>query len=157
MPQSEIEKSYFVSFCIEQYKTAKNIDGVEAASLFFDSGVADYLANNYEVLHTQSRQWLMEEIDNLLGNPSNTLDKSIQSDTLESELKKNLDITNQNLHLLLPGKVSSVSAMYADEHHCTIQEAMRKFYASNVYQQLEREETKLWHLGAVALYEMWVS
>lgn len=55
--------SYFVSFCIEQYKKAKGMDGAETASLFFSSGVASYLANNFDVLHTQSRQWLIEEIE----------------------------------------------------------------------------------------------
>lgn len=58
--------SYFVAFCIEQYKNAKGIDGAEAASLFFSTGVSDYLAENFEVLHTQSRQWLMEDIDALI-------------------------------------------------------------------------------------------
>lgn len=55
--------SYFVSFCIEQYKKAKGMDGAETASLFFSSGVASYLADNFDVLHTQSRQWLIEEIE----------------------------------------------------------------------------------------------
>lgn len=58
--------SYFVAFCIEQYKNAKSIDGAAAASLLFSSGVASYLAENFEVLHTQSRQWLLEEIDEQL-------------------------------------------------------------------------------------------
>lgn len=67
----------------------------------------------------------------------------------------NLEINNSNVHLLLPGKVAAVSAIYADCHGCSIFEAMKEFYKSEVYKQLEHEETKLWHLGAVALYEMW--
>lgn len=67
----------------------------------------------------------------------------------------NLEINDSNVHLLLPGKVAAVSAIYADSHGCSIFEAMQKFYKSKVYSQLEHEETKLWHLGAVALYEMW--
>ena len=59
--------SYFVAFCIEQYKNAKGISGDEAASLLFSLGVASYLADNFEVLHTQSRQWLIEEIDEKIG------------------------------------------------------------------------------------------
>lgn len=58
--------SYFVAFCIEQYKNTKGMDGVEVASLFFSSGVSSYLAENFDVLHTQSRQWLMEEIDDFI-------------------------------------------------------------------------------------------
>jgi hypothetical protein len=31
--------------------------------LFVQYGVDIYLINNFEILHTQSSQWLMEEID----------------------------------------------------------------------------------------------
>jgi len=63
MSKREIDQSYFVSFCIEQYKHHASISGDEAAKLLFRTGVAEYLNDNFEVLHTQSRQWLMEEID----------------------------------------------------------------------------------------------
>lgn len=69
----------------------------------------------------------------------------------------NLEITDKNLYLLLPGKVVAVSAIYAEEHRSSIKESMRMFYASDVYKKLQQEETKLWHLGAVALYEIWQS
>lgn len=42
------------------------MDGADVAHLFFESGVASYLSDNFEVLHTQSRQWLMEEIEEML-------------------------------------------------------------------------------------------
>ena len=32
-----------------------------------DKGVDNYLSDNYEVLHTQSHQWLVEEIDEYLN------------------------------------------------------------------------------------------
>lgn len=66
MSKQEQDKSYFVAFCIEQYKAAKGMDGADVAQLFFQKGVASYLADNFDVLHTQSRQWLMEEIDEYL-------------------------------------------------------------------------------------------
>ena len=66
MPTDNI--SYFIAFCIEQYKTAKGLEGAEVAKLFFDKGVAEYLADNYEILHTQSHQCLIEEIDDFLNN-----------------------------------------------------------------------------------------
>ena len=48
------------------------MNGADVARLFFESGVASYLSDNFEVLHTQSRQWLIEEIDAmLLQNKSN--------------------------------------------------------------------------------------
>lgn len=45
----------------------------------------------------------------------------------------NLDITNENLYLLLPGKVSRVAQIYAHEHHVTLIEALRCFYHSDTY------------------------
>ena len=67
MSRLEQDKSYFVAFCIEQYKAAKNMDGASVARLFFERGVASYLADNFDVLHTQSHQWLVEEIDEFLN------------------------------------------------------------------------------------------
>lgn len=63
MSESEKNRSYFLAFCIEEYKKAKDKTGAEVAALFFDKGVSDYLTSNFDVLHTQSRQWLTEEID----------------------------------------------------------------------------------------------
>lgn len=66
MSKQERNRSYFIAFCIEQYKMAKCMSGTDVAQLFFENGVASYLADNFEVLHTQSRQWLIEEIEELL-------------------------------------------------------------------------------------------
>lgn len=66
----------------------------------------------------------------------------------------NLEVNQQNLHLFLPGKIVNVAAIIADHDHCSMLEAMQRFYASPVYRQLEQEDTKLWHLGAVALWKM---
>lgn len=68
----------------------------------------------------------------------------------------NLDITNKNLYLLLPGKVSCVAQIYAHEYHVTIIEAMRRFYRSETYKLLANESTKYWHYGPVALYQEWM-
>ena len=40
--------------------------GAEASEIIFSSGIAEYLTDNFGVLHTQSRQWLMEEIEERL-------------------------------------------------------------------------------------------
>ena len=58
--------SYFVSFCVEQYKHAKNLTGGEAMAQLDRYGVLDYLAENYEILHTQSHQWILEDIDEFI-------------------------------------------------------------------------------------------
>ncbi len=65
----------------------------------------------------------------------------------------NRKITNKNLYLLLPSKVSLFAQLYVKEHGGSIIDAIRKFYYSKTYQKLEDESTKLWHYGPVALYE----
>lgn len=62
-------------------------------------------------------------------------------------------ITQNNLYLILPGKVSRIAMMYAHDFGVTIKEALEKVYSSRIYRELENEETKLWHLGPVALYQ----
>ena len=66
----------------------------------------------------------------------------------------NLNITQDNLHLLLPGKVTALARFYAEDHNCTMLEAIRYIYSTPPYKQLSDESTKLWHLGAVTLYSM---
>lgn len=65
----------------------------------------------------------------------------------------NLTVTQQNLHLILPGKITALAQFYAEDYGCTMIEAIRKLYASSFYQRLADESTKLWQLGATALYE----
>ena len=63
------------------------------------------------------------------------------------------EITQQNLYLILAGEVAAVAAFIAEDEHINPLEALTKFYASDTYRQLEREETKYWHYGPVALYQ----
>ncbi len=56
----------FLSFCIEQYKESCGINGQEAMKALSDSGALDYLEDNYEVIHTQSPQWILEEINEFI-------------------------------------------------------------------------------------------
>jgi len=65
-----------------------------------------------------------------------------------------LEVNQHNLHLFIPGKVVNVAAIIAEHDHCSMLDAMQRFYASPVYHELQQEDTKLWHLGAVALFEM---
>lgn len=50
-----LDIAYFISFCVEQYKTEKRLTGAEALSLLSSYGVLKYLNEHYEILHTQSR------------------------------------------------------------------------------------------------------
>ena len=61
------EISYFISFCIEQYKQKHHLTGEQAMLELDKYGVLEYLEEFYEVLHTQSAQWIVEDIDNYIN------------------------------------------------------------------------------------------
>jgi hypothetical protein len=63
------------------------------------------------------------------------------------------ELTQDNLYLLLPGKVMAVAQMYARNHNVTLLDALHKVYASEMYKELEQECTKRWHEGPVSLYQ----
>lgn len=65
----------------------------------------------------------------------------------------NLEITDKNLYLLLPGKVSRLAQLYAQEHYVPIVRVLRQFYHSDTYKALADEKTKLWYCGPVDLYK----
>ena len=66
MDKTKQDIAYFISFCIEQYKETKGLSGSEAMSLLSEYGVLEYLAEHWEILHTQGRQWIIEDIDEFI-------------------------------------------------------------------------------------------
>ena len=66
MSKEEKDVALFVAFCIEEYGAAKGMNGEPVLDLFSKYGLVDYLSEFYDVLHTQSRQWLIEEIDEFI-------------------------------------------------------------------------------------------
>ena len=46
--------------------------------------------------------------------------------------------------------------MLMERQVLTENEALTQLYSSELYRQLEREETKLWHLSVPTLYALWV-
>lgn len=66
MSDKVLDKAYFISFCIEQYKNAKGLSGAEAMHELDRYGVLDYMEEYFEVLHTQSCQWLLDDIDDFI-------------------------------------------------------------------------------------------
>ena len=65
----------------------------------------------------------------------------------------NLNVTQQNLYLFLPSKISWMAGMLVADEGIGLVEAISKIYQSETYQKLEIEETKRWHWGPVALYQ----
>lgn len=59
--------TYFISFCIEQYMNEKDLNEDEVILLFSEYDVLDYLKDYFDVLHTQSSQWLVSDIDDFIN------------------------------------------------------------------------------------------
>ena len=65
----------------------------------------------------------------------------------------NREITQQNLYLLLPGKINSIAKMLVQEKGISFFDAINAIYKSQTYKLLENASTKDWTYGPVALYE----
>lgn len=63
MDKRKQDIAYFLSFCIEQYMNEKRLNRDETLALMTEYRVLDYLTEHFEILHTQSRQWIIEDID----------------------------------------------------------------------------------------------
>lgn len=67
MSQKDKDILFFIAFCCENYKNKHNLTGAETSALFEEHKINQYLAKNYEVLHTQSMPWILEEIEERIG------------------------------------------------------------------------------------------
>lgn len=56
----------FVTFCVEKYAEYKNIKSNEAYRIFENNGVIDMLVEDYEDLHGQGFEYLVNFIDKFL-------------------------------------------------------------------------------------------
>ncbi len=65
----------------------------------------------------------------------------------------NLNVNQDNLYLLLPSKVAWIASMITEDKGISIVDAIKEIYQSPTYSMLEKEDTKMWHLGPVALYQ----
>ena len=61
------EISLFLAFCIEQYKQRHHLTGEQSMRILDQYGVLEYLEAGYEPLHTQSAQWIIEDIDEFIN------------------------------------------------------------------------------------------
>lgn len=58
----------FLIFCLENYKDDKCIYAEEALFIFNKYNVIEYIEEVYESLHTQGKEYIMEEIDLYINN-----------------------------------------------------------------------------------------
>lgn len=66
MSKKDKDIALFVAFCIEEYGAAKGMAGEQVLDLFSQYGVTGYLCKCFEPLHTQGREWLLDEIDEFI-------------------------------------------------------------------------------------------
>ena len=57
---------------------------------------------------------------------------------------------SSQLFLIAP----QIIGLIAEKYHIDEEKATEMFYTSELYSQLEDEQTKLWHLSHLALFEM---
>ena len=62
-------------------------------------------------------------------------------------------VTQENVHLFIPFKIAKVTEMIVETENKNWEDALIELYSSKVYEELEKEETKLWHEGATYIYE----
>lgn len=61
------EEFEFYVYCLEKYAIAKNLSGIRVWALFKESGVDDYIINNYDLLHTQGTEYVMDDIQRFIN------------------------------------------------------------------------------------------
>lgn len=64
-------------------------------------------------------------------------------------------MSNISIKAMLELIVPRLVRMLMGEQSLTEKEALAQIYGSELYRQLERESTKLWHLSVPTLYGMW--
>lgn len=57
------KEANFLIYCVEQYKSAKNMVGKEVSDLFTRLKVWEYIYSCYEALHTTGAEYIIEDID----------------------------------------------------------------------------------------------
>jgi hypothetical protein len=62
------EQKQFAVFCLEIYRTRKNITGKEAIALFEKTGLLDYIIDCYDQLHSFGAEYLMSDFDEFVKN-----------------------------------------------------------------------------------------
>lgn len=65
----------------------------------------------------------------------------------------NLNVTQDNLYLFIPSKISWLADMLSNDQNINVVEAIKEIYSSETYRKLEDESSKMWHFGPVTLYQ----
>lgn len=67
------------------------------------------------------------------------------------------EVTQENVHLLLPWKIAGISELWARDLGITPLDAMNRFYSTDFYRSLADESTKLWCYSPEQLYVLFAA
>jgi len=65
-------------------------------------------------------------------------------------------MSDVSIKAMLEFIVPRLVRMIMEKQDLTEKAALTTLYSSDLYRQLEREETKLWHLSVPTLYDLWM-
>ena len=57
----------FYTYCLENYAIRKHISGMHTWVLFKESGADDYVIDNYDLLHTQGLDYVLDDIQRFIN------------------------------------------------------------------------------------------
>lgn len=63
-------------------------------------------------------------------------------------------ITQKNIRSILPGKIARLVMLMAEKRGIPNMVALREFYSSSIYRELEREDTKYWWMSPEQLSDL---
>ena len=67
--QKEVRKEVFefYTYCLENYAIRKHISGMQAWVLFKETGADEYVIDNYDLLHTQGIEYVLDDIQRFIS------------------------------------------------------------------------------------------
>lgn len=57
----------FYTYCMENYALREHISGMRAWLLFKETGADDYIIDNYDLLHTQGIDYILDDIQHFIN------------------------------------------------------------------------------------------
>ena len=57
----------FYTYCLENFAATKHLSGISAWVLFKESGADEYITDNYDLLHTQGLEYVLDDIQRFIN------------------------------------------------------------------------------------------
>ena len=119
------EELEFVVFCIENVATALHVDGATAYRILTDKSdvLKSYIAPCYNVLHTQGKEYIVEDVLDVLKNMGVALTGYPQYERKKLRAHP----------VLLQMKYARVIGLFAEKNRLSLDDALDFFYRSELY------------------------